>query len=49
MPKIKNIFPSKKKQQIKNKIGKPPGTLIYVGEGKIEKSSKRYLIPPMIK
>lgn len=38
MPKIKNIMPSKRKQQIKNKIGKPPGTLIYVGEGKVEKA-----------
>lgn len=38
MPNIKNILSSKKKQQIKSKIGKPPGTLIYVGEGKIEKA-----------
>lgn len=30
---------SKKKQQLKNKIGKPPGTLIHVGEGKIEKAN----------
>lgn len=29
---------SSKKQQIKSKIGKPPGTLIYVGESKIEKA-----------
>ena len=38
MHKTKNNDSSKKKQQIKNKIGKPPGTLIYVGESKIEKA-----------
>ena len=33
----KNIIPSKKKQQLKNKVGKPPGTLIHVGERELEK------------
>lgn len=33
----KNIIPSKKKQQLKNKVGKPPGTLIHVGERVLEK------------
>lgn len=37
--KHKSKTASKKKQQLKNKIGKPPGTLIHVGEGKIEKAS----------
>lgn len=34
----KSIIPSKKKQQIKSKIGKPPGTLIHVGERELEKA-----------
>jgi magnesium transporter len=34
----KNLIPSKKKQQIKSKIGKPPGTLIHVGEKELEKA-----------
>lgn len=38
MKKTKNKISSKKKQQLKSKIGKPPGTLIYVGESKIEKT-----------
>jgi len=33
----KNIIHSKKKQQLKSKIGKPPGTLIHVGERELEK------------
>ncbi len=42
IPKINNIIPSKKKQQIKSKIGKPPGTLIHVGEKELEKAVITY-------
>lgn len=38
MAKNKSNKQNKKKQQLKNKIGKPPGTLIHVGESKIEKA-----------
>lgn len=38
MPKIKNIIPSKRKQQIKSKVGKPPGTLIHIGDRELEKA-----------
>lgn len=38
MKKTKNKISNKKKQQLKSKIGKPPGTLIYVGESIIEKT-----------